>query len=160
MKKSYDKTKVSYVVAGIFAAVVLLFILFLYWSNQRVVKADVSSAQTQISGEIKYELNTKGKGFRYLKIDGYVYEKGISIDTALVDVLVYDKDKDEYYQLPTESVQKKKITKKENDGCNYDYCGFSSVVLRKYLPNGGKFYIRCRNNGKNLLIETEETIAY
>ncbi|MCI8876040.1 MAG: hypothetical protein HFI77_08310 [Lachnospiraceae bacterium] len=158
LDKKYEKKNVLMILGGIFLAVSLLFLLALFWWNQRIVPVDVGGCEAD-QGQLTYKI-TKTYGTNFIKLEGYAYVPGQSIDYADISVIAYHPGEDKYYRLPTEIVKKTKITKKVKDGHNYDYCGFSSVVLADKIWDDTKFYIRCQNNGVDILADTGEVFDY
>lgn len=158
LEKNYDKNRVVFWVGGIYCALVLVFLLALFWWNQRITPVDVSGCQVN-GGQLMYALD-KNYGSNFVKLEGYAYVPGQDIIYADISVLAYDPAGDKYYELPTEIVKKTNITKEAGDGFDYDNCGFSSVVLSRKLGNGTRFYIRCKNNGGDILADTGEAFSY
>lgn len=158
LEENYDKNKVVPWVGGIFCGCVLVFFLALFWWNQRIVPVDVSHCEID-SGQLTYKI-TKTYGTNFIKLEGYAYVPGQSIDYANIKVLAYNSTEDKYYELPTESVKKTKITKKAEDGCNYDNCGFCAVVLAEKMWDDARFFIRCQNNGVDILADTGAVFDY
>ncbi|MCM1257335.1 MAG: hypothetical protein NC307_05740 [Roseburia sp.] len=158
LENEYEKKTAVAVMGGIFSACVLVFLLVLFWWNQRIMAVDVSHCEID-SGQLTYKL-TKTYGTNFIKLEGYAYVPGQSIDYANIKVLAYNPAEDKYYELPTESVKKTSVAKKAKDGYNYDYCGFSSVVLARKIWDDTKFYIRCQNNGVDILADTGQVFDY
>lgn len=158
LEANYEKKTAICWLGGIFSACVLMFLLILFWWNQRIVPVDVGGCETD-AGQLNFQIK-KTYGTNFIKLEGYAYVPGRSIDYADITVLAYRPDEDRYYRLPTEIVKKTKITKEAKDGHNYDYCGFSSVVLADKIWDDTKFYIRCQNNGVDILADTGEVFDY
>lgn len=158
LEKSYDKNLVTSRMAGIFGVCVFLFLLFLFWWNQRIPPVDVSNCR-QDAGHLTYEC-TKTYGSGYVQLEGYAYVPGADITYAKTTVLIYNPADDTYYALPTGCVKMTDVTKNANDGYNYDYCGFKSVVLSNKIRYGTRFYIRCQNNGDDILLDTGQEFNY
>lgn len=160
MKKQYDKAKVSKIVLCLFAALSAVYLLFMFWVNQRVVTVDVSGCEVAEAGQMNYKIEKIACKYDYVEIKGYAYRPGVSVDTADTVLLAYDPTTGIYYKLPTENVKKTKLTENADDGFNYDYAQFKSVTLRKKIPGGCRVCIWFRGNGENILIPTEEVIFY
>lgn len=160
LKQPYDKGKVGKILFAIFTVCAAAYLLLLFWTNQRVIVADVSRCEMQSADRIEWKIEKMLGKHEYMTIKGYAYQRGVSVDTTETVLIAYDEEKDIYYELPTECVKKTKLTKKADDGCNYDYAGFRSVVLLKKVPRGSKVYIRYRGNGTDVLIPTDEVINY
>lgn len=158
LEKNYDKNKVVPWIGGIYCACVLVFLLILFWWNQRIIPVDVSGCQVN-QGQLNYVVS-KVYGSNFVKLEGHAYVPGQDIVYADIKIVAYNPEEDKYYELPTEIVKKTRVTKDAQDGFNYDNCGFSSVVLVKNIWNNTKFYIRCKNNGADILVDTGEVFAY
>lgn len=154
LEENYDKKTAVRWIGGIFALCGAVFLLFLFFWSQRIRPVDVSGCQID-NGQMVYKIE-KTYGEEFIKLEGYAYVPGQSIDYADIRVVAYNPVKDKYYELPTECTINKKRTKKEDDGFNYDNCGFSSVVLADKVEKGTKFFIRCCHNGKDILLDTGE----
>lgn len=148
------------IIMSLFAAFAVLFLLFLFWKNQRVEVMDVSACDTSSAQNMTWEIEKAVCQYNYVTINGYAYENGVSLDHAKTTVLVYDPTSDIYYKLPTENVKKTKITEKAADGYNYDYAEFQSVALLKKIPSGCQIFILYQGNEKNRLIATGQQIVY
>lgn len=158
LEKNYEKKTTLMILGGIFMAASLAFLFILFWWNQRIVPVDVGGCETD-KGQLIYKIS-KTYGTDFIKLEGYAYVPGRSIDYADISVIAYHPAEDKYYRLPTEIVKKSKVTKKAGDGHNYDYCGFSSVVLADKIWDDTKFYIRCQHNGMDILVDTGEVFDY
>lgn len=158
LEEKYDCKVAARWVGGIFVFCVAAFFILLFWWNQRIAPVDISRCQKD-NGRITCKVD-KYYGDNFIRLTGYAYEKGVSINFANLSVIAYNPEKDRYYELPTECVEKKKITEKENDGYNYDNCGFISVVFSKKIWNGTKFYLRYRHNGVDVLLDTGMEFTY
>lgn len=159
MNQPYDKAKTGRVLLlmFIFAAAAYLFLLF--FLNQRVVTVDVSGCDVNVD-QMKYKVSKISSEYDYIEIQGYAYEPGVSLLTAHTVLLAHDPTTDLYYRLPTENTKRTKLTKKADDGCNYDYAQFKSTVLQKKIPSGCRLCIWYRGNGGNKLIRTDDVIYY
>lgn len=158
MNRPYDKAKIAKILAAAYTACSLAYLLLLFWTNQRVFLADVSGCEV-VSGEgIEYGFDTMYCEYGYAYITGHAYEKGEPVKAADTAVLAYDPGTGLYYELPTRVVKNTKLTQKEDDGCNYDYAQFKSVVFLDKIPDGSKACIWYRVNGKSKLILTENEI--
>ena len=160
MKDQYDKGKVSKIVLGIFLVCAVSYLTVLYGLNQRVKIVDVSDCEIADETTMQYKIEKIEYKRNYIKISGYAYRQGISVDTADTVLLAHDPTTDIYYELPTENVKKTKLSKNADDGFNYDYAEFQSVVRSKKIPGGCKACIWYRGNGENVLIPTEEVLYY
>lgn len=157
-KKGYDKVRAGKLVLAVFSLCAALYLSLLYLANQRVVLYDVTDCEIAEEGRIEYEISRILRPYNYIKITGYAYEPGVSIDRTDTTLLAFDPAADVYYKLPTESVKKEKLTEKADDGFNYDYAQFTSVVLRNKIPSGCRVCILYRGNGASLLVQTDEVI--
>ena len=121
---------------------------------------DVSVCEIADETTMQYKIEKIEYKSNYIKISGYAYRQGISVDTADTVLLAHDPTTDIYYELPTENVKKTKLSKNADDGFNYDYAEFQSVVRSKKIPGGCRACIWYRGNGENVLIPTEEVLYY
>ena len=153
MFRKYEGRKMAALVAAVFSAFVLIFIALLFWVNRRVEMVDVSKCARNDTGSVTYGIEEKGDYFNYIYVNGYAYEPGVSIDSAVTKVLVRDTDTGAYYELPTENVRREDITEERNDGCNYDYAGFKSVAYKSELPERYTICILYECNNEKILIE-------
>ncbi|MEE1250845.1 MAG: hypothetical protein UHU19_16690 [Lachnospiraceae bacterium] len=153
MFRKYEGRKTAALVAAVFSAFVLIFIALLFWVNRRVEMVDVSKCARNDTGSVTYGIEEKGDYFNYIYVNGYAYEPGVSIDSAVTKVLVRDTDTGAYYELPTENVRREDITEERNDGCNYDYAGFKSVAYKSELPERYTICILYECNNEKILIE-------
>ena len=153
MFRKYEGRKMAALVAAVFSAFVLIFIALLFWVNRRVEMVDVSKCARNDTGSVTYGIEEKGDYFNYIYVNGYAYEPGVSIDSAVTKVLVRDTDTGAYYELPTENVRREDITEERNDGCNYDYAGFKSVAYKSELQERYTICIFYECNNEKILIE-------
>lgn len=153
MFRKYEGRKMAALVAAVFSAFVLIFIALLFWVNRRVEMVDVSKCARNDTGSVTYGIEERGDYFNYIYVNGYAYEPGVSIDSAVTKVLVRDTDTGAYYELPTENVRREDITEERNDGCNYDYAGFKSVAYKSELPERYTICILYECNNEKILIE-------
>lgn len=160
LKQPYDKGLLGKLFVGIFALCAVIYLLLLFGTNQRVITVDVSRCETKVAEKMTWEIESMTGKNGYMTIKGYAYQPGVSVDTTETVVLAYDAENGVYYQLPTESVKKTKLTEKADDGCNYDYAEFKSVVALKKVPRGSQVCIRYRGNGMDILIPTDQVINY
>lgn len=160
MNRQYDKAKVAKVLIGAYAVLALAYLLFLFWTNQRVVAVDVSGCEIAEPGQFEYGFDRLRCEYGYADIRGYAYEKGVSVTSADTAVLAHDPATGAYYKLPTKVVQNKKLTKNADDGCDYDYAQFRAVAFLDKFPAGSTVCIWYRVNGENKLIQTDEVIYH
>ena len=153
MFRKYEGRKTAALVAVVFSAFVLIFIVLLFWVNRRVEVVDVSKCARNDTGSVIYRIEEMGDYFNYIYVNGYAYEPGVSIDSTVTKVLVHDTDTGTYYELPTENVRREDITEERNDGCDYDYAGFKSVVYKSELPERYTICILYECNNEKILIE-------
>lgn len=158
MNKHYEKEGTAKRIAVISAAFILLFLMFLYWDNQRIQVIDVSGCDTSSAEKITYGIEKYRNELGYIYIKGYAYEPGVSVDYADISLLAYDQVTKKYYRLPTENIENEKLTEHADDGFNYNYAAFESVTMRKKIKEGCRFYLLYRNNGENILIQTEQVL--
>ena len=159
MNSQYDKGKVSKIVLGIFLVCAVSYLAVLYGLNQRVKIVDVSGCEIADETTMQYKIEKIEYKRNYIKISGYAYRQGISVDTADTVLLAHDPTTDIYYELPTENVKKTKLSKNANDGFNYDYAGFTAVIRHDRVQSGSRIYIRYRCNGFDLLLKTDQSIS-
>ncbi len=160
MDRQYDRVKTGKAVLGGFLLCAAAYLLLLFFVNQRVSTVDLSGCDTDAAGQMAYRIEKIECSYGYVEVRGYAYEPGVSIDTADTRLLAHDPTSDVYYMLPTENVKKEKLTKEADDGFNYDYAQFRSVVRAAKLPGGCRACIWYRCNGENRLIHTEEVLFY
>lgn len=160
MNMQYDKKKTVAVIAGIFAVAALLWLGLTFYSNQRVKVIDVSSCDRLAAAGVDYSIDSVNYKYDYISIKGHAYQPGISVDTVETVVVIYDAINDVYYELPTESVKRTKLTEKADDGYNYDYAQFEAVAFKSKIPDGSRIFILYRVNDSEILIETEESIYF
>lgn len=160
MNQQYDKKKIGWIAGAIFVAAVVLWVALTFFTNQRVKKIDVSNIDRLAAAGVEYNIDSVNYKYDYISIKGYAYQPGISVDTVETVVVIYDAITDTYYELPTESVKKSKLTKKADDGYNYDYAQFEAVAFKNKIPDGSRIYILYRVNDSEILIETEEAIYF
>lgn len=160
MNRAYDRSKTGKTAAVLFGLFAAAYLLLLYIVNQRVVAVDVSGCEVCSAGQMSFKIEKIESRYGYLEVRGYAYEPGVSIDTADTRLLAYDPTADVYYRLPSENVKKEKLTKEANDGFNYDYAQFRSVVRQSKLPGGCRVCIWYCCNGNDKLIHTDEVLFY
>lgn len=156
MFRKYEGKKTAALLTVLFTACMLIFIALLFFVNQRVEMIDVSDCDRNENGSVTYKIEETGDYFNYIYVNGYAYEPGISIDSAVTIVLAHDTDTGAYYELPTENVEREDITEERNDGCNYDYAGFKSVAYKSKLPQHYTICILYECNNEKILIDTTE----
>ena len=160
MERPYNRARTVKILMLLFVLSAAGYLFLLFWINQRVETIDVSGCEVVSSAEMEYKVDRISCQYGYVEISGHAYEPGVSVDQADTVVLAYHPASGIYYKLPTENVKKEKLTKKADDGFNYDYAQFKSVTLRSKLPDGCRVCIWYRGNGENRLIQTEEVIFY
>lgn len=160
MKNQYDKARMGKIVLVLFTVCALLYVALLFGTNQRVVKYDVTGCEVAEEGRMTYKIEKISCNYNYIKITGYAYEAGVSVDKADTTLLACDPVSGTCYKLPTENVKKTKLTEEADDGFNYDYAQFQSVTLRKKIPAGCRVCILYQGNGANILIPTDQVIFY
>ena len=160
MEKQYDKKLIGWIAGIVFLAVVTVWISITFFTNQRVKEIDVSAVDRLSAAGLVYNIDKLRQKHDYITITGYAYQPGISVDTVQTAVVIHDVMTDTYYELPTESVNKEKLTEDAGDGYNYDYAQFEAVAYKKHVPDASRVYILYRVNGSEILVETSEAIYY
>lgn len=155
MEKKYSKGKTVAWLGVCMALLMVMFLVVLFWENQRMPIIDISDCDTSSTENITYKIERVVCKTYYISIKGYAYERGKSIDFADTNVLAYDSNRQVYYLLPTENRKDTDITEKLGDGYNYDYSRFHSVAMRKKFPKGCQLFIQYKNNGENILLPTD-----
>lgn len=158
MNQRYENEKIAKITGSIIAVVGILFLLGLFFVNQRVKTVDVTSCDRNAENIVwKVEGIFPQQNFYVIK--GYAYEKGISVDYADIQVLAYDEINDVYYQLPGAIKKRTDVTKEAGDEINYDYCGFKSVVFKDKIPTGCQLFLKFGCDGRNILVDTKQSIG-
>lgn len=160
MSKQYDKKLIGWIAGAVFTVVVILWIGITFFTNQRVKEIDVSNIDRTAAAGVDFSIDSVSHKYDYISIRGHAYQPGISVDMVETVIVVYDAVNDKYYELPTESVKRKKLTEEANDGYNYDYAQFEAVAFKNKIPDGSRVCILYRVNGSEILIETEEAIYF
>lgn len=158
MEKQYNKKIIGLAAGSVFTLFLLLWIFLTFYTNQRVKEIDVSAMERLAAAGVEYSIDSVNYKDTYVSIKGYAYQAGISVDTVKTAVVLYDAANEKYYELPTESVKKTKLSKKANDGYNYDYAQFEAVALKKKIPDDSQIFILYRVNGSEILVETSEAV--
>lgn len=153
MFKKYESGKVAGFVAAVFSVFAMLFLLLVYFMNQRVEVIDISDCNRSSAEKVEFEIEKFDDSYDFISITGYAYIPGESIDYSDIQVLAHDMEKQVYYKLPTEVILRNEITQGMNDGYNYDYSGFKSVVYKKEIPKNCSIAILYRCNSNNILVE-------
>lgn len=149
----YDPRKVAGFVSVVFSVFSVLFLLLVFFLNQRVEVIDISACDRNSAEKVIFKIEEFDDSYDFISITGYAYIPGESIDYSNIQVLAHDMKKQVYYKLPTEIVLKKEITQGMNDGYNYDYSGFKSVVYKNKIPTNCNIAILYRCNDNNILVE-------
>lgn len=160
MHMQYEKKKIAAVVAVVFSLLVIVWLGLTFFINQRVKPIDVSACDRQSAAGVDWKIDSVKGEYNYMTIKGHAYQPGISVDKVETVVVIHDAVNDVYYELPTESVKKEKLTEKAGDGYNYDYAQFQAVAFLDKIPDGSRIYILYRANGSNILVETDEVIYF
>lgn len=155
MFRKYEPRKAAGFVSVVFAALSVLFLLLVFFLNQRVEIIDISACERNNAEKVTFKIEEFDDSYDFISITGYAYIPGESIDYSNIQVLAHDTKKQIYYKLPTEVVLKNEITQGMNDGYDYDYSGFKSVVYKNKIPANCSIAILYRCNDNNILIEDD-----
>lgn len=135
-------------------ALVFLFCLLIRLDKERIIPADVSDLTEKadvicVIGEVM-----PGE---YIQIRGYAYIEGESIHTADQNVLLYDREEEDYVELRTQMEIKEELNQTASHGKNHSAGGFRAKVKASALKREYGDYEIClayRNDGHKVLIHT------
>lgn len=96
-----------------------------------------------------------------IEIWGWILEKGKDIKTVDLSIALKENNSSTAYIIPTQNAARPDVTKEINDGFNYEYSGFNSLVpvfrLNKNITKYDIFFIY-KNNGKAYIISANEAV--
>lgn len=130
----------------------------LYYRNASVLMTEVSSySREQLMADI---IITEDETSYHLT--GWCMKPGE--DTGLFDmkVLLYNREKEQYYRINTASKPNPKVSAMMKDGYCYDNSGLEARVLKAKLPDAGIPYTICilyECNQNHILYDTGLTLS-
>lgn len=118
----------------------------LVWNENRILH--LSASDVNVTKDSTYRAEIENVSWKrddisltkdFIVISGYLYRSGVAVEKAAIRIVLKDPASGEYLVLPTDLTVRTDITEKNNDGNNYDYCGFS-VRIPYWEELDGKDY--------------------
>lgn len=155
--------KIIAYIAAAGTCLIVLLCLFLSRHEMRIEAVDVSGL-TIPKDEAAMDVRTASYakdayGNNSVSIKGWCVLKGRETAPIAIHVVLKDRSDGTYYQLPTTIVKRENVTKKMDDGVNYDNSGFSAVNNR--FPLDGEaydIYLSYEIGDDRYLIDTQKTV--
>ncbi len=138
--------------AGLLATVV--FCIWIRADKESIRKADVSKLTEETDVTAGIEEIVQGE---YIQVEGYAYIEGESIHEVNQHVLLYDRQENAYWQIPTQMDVEEEHNEVEEGGKNYEKGGFLAKVKTASLEPDLSEYEICiayQNDGHRVLVHT------
>jgi len=139
---------VYWATGGLFAAMLLGFVLVLRADLQRSRPIEVSAYAEPVPQELVWQL-TEGGSEELITLDGYVFLRGEVIQWWKNYILLYDTETGDYRRLATTMVCREEIRDFGGDGLNQSYGGIAALVKTAELERPVNRYEICILYGTN-----------
>lgn len=134
--------------------------LYRYNSQWSIIDEKQYNVQKLQETDLRYRIN-ENLSKQDIQLDGFIYKKGEAVRKSATWIVLKDLDNERYYKIPTDTVERKDITKYEADKKHYDGSGFQTKIRRELLQQDVSYhvYLLYSNNKNSLLLDTGRTVS-
>lgn len=128
--------------------------IFYNYYEQKAVRM---TEEPDLTGKLAYELETVSD--EDMAVSGWCCEPGESMKEFGINLILWKQDRGYGYAIPAYMDERKDITQRFDDGCNYDQCGFFCDLNGNRIVDGRyRIYIQYACNGQEQTVDTGQYI--